>query len=124
MRIIARRMKAAVPQPASGLVLHPRRWRADDLCPWDEWKDKPTVEVLKSCTMLITEPNDFVAEVHDRMPVVLESKDFVSWLKDGGPALLKPPANDVLQRWPVSTRVNSSRAPDDDPSLIDRVEAT
>ena len=33
--------------------------------------------------MLITEPNDFVAEVHDRMPVVLESKDFVSWLKDG-----------------------------------------
>ena len=38
---------------------------------WDEWKDKTTGEVLKSCTMLITEPNDFVAEVHDRMPVVL-----------------------------------------------------
>jgi putative SOS response-associated peptidase YedK len=45
---------------------------------WDEWKDKATGEMLKSCTMLITEPNDFVAEVHDRMPVVLESKDFVS----------------------------------------------
>jgi len=28
--------------------------------------------------MLITEPSDFVAEVHNRMPVVLESKDFVS----------------------------------------------
>ena len=41
---------------------------------WDEWKDKATGEVLKSCTMLITEPNDFVAEVHDRMPVVLEPK--------------------------------------------------
>jgi putative SOS response-associated peptidase YedK len=25
----------------------------------DEWKDKATGEVLKSCTMLITEPNDF-----------------------------------------------------------------
>jgi len=37
---------------------------------WDEWKDKATGEVLKSCTMLITEPNDFVAEVHDRMPVL------------------------------------------------------
>jgi putative SOS response-associated peptidase YedK len=91
---------------------------------WDEWKDKATGEVLKSCTMLITEPNDFVAEVHDRMPVVLESKDFVSWLNDGGLTLLKPAANDVLQRWPVSRRVNSSRAPADDPSLIDRVEAT
>jgi putative SOS response-associated peptidase YedK len=58
---------------------------------WDEWEDKATGEVLKSCT-LITEPNDFVAEVHDRMPVVLDFKDFASWLNDGGPALLKPAA--------------------------------
>ena len=63
---------------------------------WDEWKNKATGEVLKSCTMLITEPNDFVAEVHDRMPVVLESKDFASWLNEGGAALLRPAANDVL----------------------------
>jgi hypothetical protein len=83
---------------------------------WDEWKDKTTGEVLKSCTMLIAEPNDFVAEVHDRTPVVLESKDFAPWLNGGGPALLKPAANDVLQRWPVSRRVNSSRAPADDPT--------
>ena len=41
---------------------------------------------------------------------------------DGGPALLKPAANDVLRRWPVSRRVNSSRAPADDPTLIERVE--
>ena len=27
--------------------------------------------LLKSCTMIITEPNKFVAEVHDRMPVLL-----------------------------------------------------
>jgi putative SOS response-associated peptidase YedK len=74
--------------------------------------------------MLITEPNDFIAEVHDRMPVVLEAKDFTPWLNDGGPGLLKPAANGVLQRWPVSRRVNSSRAPADDPSLIERVEVT
>ena len=74
--------------------------------------------------MLITKPNDLVAEVHDRMPVVLESKDFASWLNNGGAALLKPAANEVLNRWPVSRRVNSSRAPADDPSLIERVEVT
>jgi putative SOS response-associated peptidase YedK len=74
--------------------------------------------------MLITEPNDFVAEVHDRMPVVLESEDFASWLNDGGSTLLRPAANDVLQRWQVSRRVNSSRAPADDPSLINQFEAT
>jgi putative SOS response-associated peptidase YedK len=91
---------------------------------WDEWKNKATGEVLKSCTMLITEPNDFVAKVHDRMPVVLEAKDFTPWLSDGGPGLLEPAANDVLQRWPVSRSVNSSRAPADDPNLVKRVEVT
>jgi putative SOS response-associated peptidase YedK len=28
---------------------------------WDEWRDKGSGEVLKSCTMIITEPNEFVA---------------------------------------------------------------
>jgi putative SOS response-associated peptidase YedK len=58
------------------------------------------------------------------MPVVLEAKDFTPWLNDDGPGLLKPAAKDVLQRWPVSRRVNSSRAPADDPNLIERVEVT
>jgi putative SOS response-associated peptidase YedK len=91
---------------------------------WDEWRDRATGETLKSCTMIITEPNKLAAEVHDRMPVILERADFGPWLSDGGTALLKPAANDVLQRWPVSRRVNSSRAHADDPSLIERVEVT
>ena len=37
--------------------------------------------------------------------------------------LLVPAANDVLQRWPVSKRVSSSRAPDDDATLIEPVSA-
>jgi putative SOS response-associated peptidase YedK len=37
---------------------------------WDEWKNRETGERLKSCAMIITEPNEFVAEVHDRMPVL------------------------------------------------------
>jgi putative SOS response-associated peptidase YedK len=70
--------------------------------------------------MIITEPNKFVAEIHDRMPVLLAEADFASWL-DGsaGPELLKPAAEDLLQRLPVSKRVNSSRAPDDDPTLVE-----
>jgi putative SOS response-associated peptidase YedK len=32
---------------------------------WDEWRDKANGETLKSCAMIITEPNEFVAEVHD-----------------------------------------------------------
>ena len=77
---------------------------------------------LKSCTMLITEPNKFVAEVHDRMPVLLAEKDYEPWLSGkAGLELLKPATENMLQKWPVSKRVNSSRAPDDDPTLIDKV---
>jgi putative SOS response-associated peptidase YedK len=73
--------------------------------------------------MIVTEPNAVAAEIHDRMPVILERTDFDSWLSDGGTALLKPAANDVMQRRPVSKRVNSSRAPDDDPTLIEPISA-
>jgi putative SOS response-associated peptidase YedK len=89
---------------------------------WDEWQDKASGDTLKSCAMIITEPNKFVAEVHDRMPVLLEEKDYEPWPSgEAGVELLKPAAENVLQKWPVSKRVNSSRAPDDDPTLIDKI---
>jgi putative SOS response-associated peptidase YedK len=57
--------------------------------------------------MIITEPNEFVAEVHDRMPVLLAEKDYEPWLRaEAGIELLKPAAEDLLQKWPVSKRVN------------------
>jgi hypothetical protein len=33
----------------------------------------------------------------------------------------RPAAEEFLQRWPVSKRVNSSRAPDDAPTLIEQI---
>ena len=72
--------------------------------------------------MIITEANEFVSEVHDRMPVILEPDNFELWLScKPGTELLKPAADNVLQRWPVSKRVNSSRTPGDDPTLIEKV---
>ena len=90
---------------------------------WDQWKNRETGEPLKSCAMIITEPNAFVAEVHDRMPALLAERDFEPWLNgEAGVELLKPAPNDLLQKWPVSKRVNSSRADDNDSTLIDKVE--
>jgi putative SOS response-associated peptidase YedK len=92
---------------------------------WDEWKDRTSGEVLKSCTMTITEPNDFVAEVHDRMPVLLAENQFAPWLSlEIGKEALRPAPNDYLQRWPVSKRVNSSKADADDATLISRIEVS
>jgi putative SOS response-associated peptidase YedK len=89
---------------------------------WDEWRDRQAGETIRSCAMIITDANDFVGELHDRMPVILEPEQFEAWLTgSAGLELLKPAANDVLQCWPVSRRVNSSRAPDDDASLIEPV---
>ena len=89
---------------------------------WDEWKNTETGEPLKSCTMIITDANELAGKIHDRMPVLLQPKDFDRWLvgKDGS-ALLKPAPNDYLQARPVSRRVNSSRTPGDDPMFIDRI---
>jgi putative SOS response-associated peptidase YedK len=47
---------------------------------WDEWKDTETGEPTKSCTMIITAANDFVGEVHGRMPAILEQAGFDGWL--------------------------------------------
>jgi len=89
---------------------------------WDEWRNKETGETIRSCTMIITAPNRFVAEVHDRMPVLLAPEQFDAWL-DGsaGKEVLVPTPQDMLVRRPVSKRVNSSRAPKDDPTLIDPI---
>lgn len=38
---------------------------------WSNWKDRATGDDLKSATIVITEPNKFAAEFHDRMPVIL-----------------------------------------------------
>lgn len=89
---------------------------------WDEWTNPETGKPLKSCTMIITEPNEFVAEVHDRMPVLLTDRQFDPWLTgEAGVESLKPAPNNFLQKWMVSKRVNSSRADDDDATLIEKI---
>ena len=90
---------------------------------WERWRDPENDnKELHSCAMVITEPNKFVAEVHDRMPVLLQPGHFDAWL-DGslGKEALVPAPEDMLRKQPVSQRVNSNKAPKDDPTLIDEV---
>jgi putative SOS response-associated peptidase YedK len=47
---------------------------------WDRWRDRATGHTLQPCAMIITNANDFVGEVHDRMPVLLQPADFDAWL--------------------------------------------
>ncbi|OMF76640.1 SOS response-associated peptidase [Paenibacillus glucanolyticus] len=79
---------------------------------YDEWK-YPDGEILRSCTIITTKPNDLVANVHDRMPVILDNKAVDIWLdpdvtdKEKLQELLSPfPAASMLS-YPVSAAVGN-----------------
>jgi len=58
------------------------------------------------------------------MPALLMEEQFEPWLNGAaGYEYLKPAPDDLLQKWAVSQRVNSSKAPTDDPSLIEKIAA-
>ena len=42
---------------------------------WERWRD-PAGESIETCTILTTKPNSLVANVHDRMPVILKLEDY------------------------------------------------
>lgn len=92
------------------------------------WRDpeQPLADKLYSCSIITAPANSAVAEIHERMPVILTRDAEATWLsrdvQDPGTlsALLEPLRADELESRPVSTRVNSVR--NDDPSLIERFE--
>ncbi len=62
---------------------------------------------MKSCTIIVTNANDLTRKIHDRMPVVLSTKQLPSWLTGrAGTELLKPAPENMLRIWPVSRKVN------------------
>ena len=63
------------------------------------------------------------AAFHDRMPVILEAKDFDGWLRGSlGPAALRR-RRIRLAFWPVSPRLNRTGVADDDPTIIEPIKA-
>lgn len=90
---------------------------------WDEWQPPgPPSPPLCTCTIITTSANREMTPVHDRMPVILEEDEWAAWLDSSNhdaTRLLDPADNNVLDLWPVSTRVNNPR--NDDPHCIERV---
>jgi putative SOS response-associated peptidase YedK len=43
---------------------------------WESWQDRATGEVVETCTIITCAPNELMAELHDRMPVILDSADY------------------------------------------------
>jgi putative SOS response-associated peptidase YedK len=77
---------------------------------WESWTDKDSGESLQTTTLITTAANDFMAPLHHRMPVILESTTAGEWLA-GSTDLLDDVAaiTPALQAWPVDRRVNNAR---------------
>lgn len=90
---------------------------------WEEWLDKKTGELVETCTIITTEANEVLEPVHDRMPVILKSKDYGEWLdvNENGTAklekLLAPFPAQEMDSYKVSRDVNSPA--NDSPNLIE-----
>ena len=52
---------------------------------WEGWRDPASGEAVESCTIITCAPNELVAELHDRMPVILDPADYDRWLDPGAP---------------------------------------
>ena len=81
---------------------------------WERWR-RDDADPVESCTIVTTEPNDLVATLHNRMPVILDSGHQDGWLDqdNADPARLKTllgsyPSGEMIA-WPVSRTVNNPR---------------
>ena len=89
---------------------------------WEHWQG-PDGSVIESFTLITTEPNELVRQLHNRMPAILPQDAFDLWLDPETDLdtlqqlLLTPYPAALLTAWPVSTRVNSPAH--DAPDLIE-----
>jgi putative SOS response-associated peptidase YedK len=88
---------------------------------WTRWSS-PEGEEVRSCTIITTEPNSVVSEIHNRMPVVLRKESEKPWLdpdnkdSEGLKELLAPYPPSDMKSHEVSRQVNFSK--NNTPDLI------
>jgi putative SOS response-associated peptidase YedK len=81
---------------------------------WDVWRDNR--DMVMSCAIITTAPNELVRELHDRMPAILLPEFYEDWLSAGGESrklerMLTPYPAEAMKMHPVGHDVNS---PDND----------
>jgi putative SOS response-associated peptidase YedK len=101
---------------AIGKTKYPKLYTVDDGRPfaiaglWERWTEPTTQHTLESCAIITTTANSIAKEVHDRMPVILDERDYDEWLEPANQDvehLLIPLDDDRLHsRW-VDTSVNN-----------------
>ena len=79
---------------------------------YESWYDNTLQESILTCALLTTQPNEKIASLHDRMPVILNSHQWELWLDNRSSyrelnTLFVPLQSDKITYFPVSELVNS-----------------
>jgi len=77
---------------------------------WESWR-MPDGNVLRTCCLITTGPNEIMLPVHDRMPVIIAPHDYEAWLTGESAEvqdLVKPYPTVEMQAWAVGRRVSKS----------------
>jgi putative SOS response-associated peptidase YedK len=67
---------------------------------WENWNDPASGEWIRTFVVITTDANELVAQIHNRMPLILAPSDYA--------------------RWSISTRVNKPE--NDDPSILEPIK--
>jgi putative SOS response-associated peptidase YedK len=91
---------------------------------WENWKDPAAGEWMRTFAIITTDANGLVADIHDRMPVILSRYDYARWLSEEPDPrdLMRPFPPELMRMWPISTRVNKPE--NDEPSILDPIQLT
>ncbi len=89
--------------------------------------DKAEIDghVIKSVTILTTEPNYLIKKIHNRMPVIIEKKNLEFWLDADNSAIINsniftPYSNNKIDAYRVSDLVNNPSI--DNSKLIENID--
>jgi putative SOS response-associated peptidase YedK len=94
---------------------------------WERWRSAAG-ESVESCSIIVTEANELVRPIHDRMPVILAPESYALWLDpevtkaEPLQTLLRPYAAERMTASPVSVRVNSPKI--DEAALLEPLAST
>ena len=79
-------------------------------------------EWIRTFAIITTDSNELVADIHDRMPVIIAPGDYARWLSDETDPrdLMRPFTAGLMRMWPISTRVNKPE--NDDAAIVEPIE--
>ena len=91
---------------------------------WSAWKPARDATPLLSCTIITTDAVGELAQIHDRMPLIVPEREWDRWLDPDAPAdlelLARPPDVRGIEMREISTLVNSVR--NNGPELLEPAE--